>query len=197
MNIKRTLCCVIIKSTLRTPEQITNRMVILRIILFLLLIVFLVTCDQGIEPRPISEPTGFSGEIIFIGEWPGDIQRTHIVAFKDPLLSESDFNIFNLKYVSEEIPIGTQLYNYNSTNSAVIPEEGFLKPGEYSYIAVAQSKTPELSLSRADWFVAGVYYSQGDSTSPGKITVSEAVILEDINITCDFDNPPPQPPGGR
>lgn len=168
----------------------------MKIILPITLILSLVGCDQGIEPELISEPTGFSGEITFIGNWPNDIQRTHIVTFKNPLLSENDFNAFNLKYVSEEIPNGTQIYNYSSLNFSLIPEEGFLKPDEYFYIAVAQSKTAELSLNRSDWFVAGLYYSPDDSTQPGRIITMEDSVLENINITCDFNNPPPQPPGG-
>ena len=167
------------------------------ILLPIVLLFILISCDQGIEPKPISEPTGFSGEITFIGNWPGGIQRTHIVAFKNPLLSESDFSVFNLKYVSEEIPNGTQVYNYSTLDSSIIPEEGFLNPGEYSYIAVAQSKSVEVSLNRADWFVAGLYYSPNDSTNPGKIIITEGEILENIRILCDFNNPPPQPPGGN
>jgi len=171
-------------------------MVLIKFILPILLIISLVGCDQGVEPRPITEPTGFSGEIIFIGDWPNDIQRTHVVAFKDPLLSENDFNISNLKYVSEEIPNGIQIYNYSSLHTSIIPGEEFLNPGEYSYIAVAQSKTAELSLNRSDWFVAGLYYSSSDSTQPGRIITMEDSVLENINIICDFNNPPPQPPGG-
>lgn len=171
-------------------------MVIMKIILPILIIISLVACDQGIDSKPVSVPTGFRGKVTFIGTWPTDIQRTHIVAFKNPLLSEGDFNVFNLKYVSSEIPNGSQIYSYSSLDSSVVPEVGFLKPGVYSYVAVAQSKTVELSLARSDWFVAGLYYSQGDSTHPGKIIITEGIILENINIACDFDNPPPQPPGG-
>lgn len=174
-----------------------NRCIVLILILLpVLLIISLAGCDQGIDPKPISEPTGFSGEVTFIGDWPNDIQRTHIVTFKNPLLSGNDFNVFNLKYVSEEIPNGIQIYNYSSLDSAIIPENGFLKPGEYSYIAVAQSKTVELTLNRSDWFVAGLYYSPDDSTKPGRIITLEDSVLENINIICDFNNPPPQPPGG-
>ena len=169
-------------------------MVIMKIILPILLIISLVGCDQGVEPKLISEPTGFSGKITFIGDWPNDIQRTHVVAFKDPLLSENDFNISNLKYVSEEIPNGTQLYNYTSLKFSIIPGEEFLEPDEYSYIAVAQSRTIELTLNRSDWFVAGLYYSPGDSTQPGSIITLEDSVLENINITCDFNNPPPSLP---
>jgi len=175
-----------------------NRCGVTILILLLVILSFiLISCDQGIEPKPISDPTGFSGEVTFIGEWPGGIQRTHIVVFKNPLLSESDFNVFNLKYVSEEIPNGTEFLAYSTLDPSIIPEEGFLNTGEYSYIAVAQSKSEEVSLNRSDWFVAGLYFSSGDSTNPGKIVITEGEILENINIVCDFNNPPPQPPGGN
>ena len=39
------------------------------------------------------------------------INQTHVVVFKEPLLSVSDFNVFNLKFVSESIPNGTVLMN--------------------------------------------------------------------------------------
>jgi hypothetical protein len=175
-----------------------NRFGVTILILLPIILLFLfISCDQGIEPKPISEPTGFSGEVTFIGDWPIGIQRTHIVVFKNPLLSESDFNVFNLKYVSAEIPNGTQFYTYSTLDSSIVPEEGYLNPGEYSYIAVAQSKSEEVSLNRSDWFVSGLYFSPGDSTKPGKIIITEGTILENIQIVCDFDNPPPQPPGGN
>ncbi len=171
-------------------------MVIMKIILPMLIIISLVACDQGIEPKPSSVPTGFSGKITFIGEWPIDIKRTHVVAFKDPLLLASDFNISNLKYVSEEIPNNTQTYVYSSLVTPVIPGSGYLAAGEYSYIAVALSKTPDLSLIRPDWFVAGLYVVPPDTLQPGKLIIPEGIVLENIDIICDFDNPPPQPPGG-
>lgn len=169
----------------------------IKITLSILLAFLFIACDHGIDSKPISVPTGFSGKVTFIGTWPTDIIRTHIVAFKNPLLSGGDFNVFNLKYVSSEIPNDSQFYYYSSLDSAVVPGEGFLKDGVYSYIAVAQSKTSELSLDRSDWFVTGLYYSLGDSTHPGNIIITEGIILEDIDIKCDFDNPPPQPPGGN
>lgn len=167
---------------------------------YILLIVFsllLLSCDGGIGPEEITEPTGFSGTITFIGDWPAGIVRTHIVLFKDPLINESRFSIVNLKYVSLEIPYGSETFEYNTTETAVIPSEGFLDPGVYSYLAVGQSETPELSLNRADWFVAGLYFAEGSTTQPGSVTVSNGITLENVNITCDFNNPPPQPPGGN
>ncbi|HVO74346.1 MAG TPA: hypothetical protein VMT35_10015 [Ignavibacteriaceae bacterium] len=147
-------------------------------------------CDKGISPE---EVTGFSGTISFIGEWPDSIARTHLVVFENPLNSINDFNPFNLRYVSLEIPYGTRIYKYNSADSAYVP----ISAGSYSYVAVAQSKKPVLSLDRKDWFVAGLYYSGNDMINPGKLIIPENTMVTNINIIVDFNNPPPQPPGGN
>jgi len=147
------------------------------------------SCGEGIAPEPVRQ-TGFSGTVTFIGNWPEGVTRTHIVVFKDPLLSSGDFNAFNLKFVSVEIPYGTTVFEYNSADTAVIK----INEGEYSYVAVAQQKTPNVSLLRKDWYVVGVYYADGDTTKPGKLIIPKNTLVKNINIKCDFDNPPPQPP---
>jgi len=166
---------------------------------FLFIVLMLIACDNGIEPKPeVSEPPGFRGTVSFIGEWPDSIMRTHIVIFKDPLLQSSDFVITNLRFISNEIPFGTLTYNFSSLDSAVIPPEpGPFEPGSYAYVAVAHQSTENLSLARRDWFVSGVYYANGDTTMPGVMNVPEDRMISDINIYCDFDNPPLQPPGGN
>ena len=64
--------------------------------LFLIVVIFY-SCDKGIEPLPSNDlRTGFGGRITFIGQWPDSVTRTHLVVFKDPLISVSDFNVFNL-----------------------------------------------------------------------------------------------------
>jgi hypothetical protein len=164
------------------------------------IILLIVSCvnDHGIAPKAfVIETTGFGGTVTFFGNWPDSIQRTHIVIFKDPLLAPSDFNIFNLKYVSWEIPYGTDTWQYTSIDSSVIPGDSTFTPGEYAYVAVAQQKTVDLSLSRKDWFVAGVYYLFGDTSQPGTMVIQEDKYTDNVNIICDFDNPPPQPPGGN
>jgi hypothetical protein len=168
----------------------------MRYIFYILILSLLLSCDEGIGPEGSADPRGFSGTITFIGDWPEGIARTHIVLFLNPLNGANDFNVFNLKYVSQEIPNGTAEFNYNTTEGAFIPDEGFIDPGTYSYLAVAQSETADLSLDIADWTVAGVYYAAGDSTNPGVVTITNGVVSENINIICDFNNPPPQPPGG-
>jgi hypothetical protein len=147
------------------------------------------SCDDGVSPE--SKPTGFRGTITFLGEWPDSIAQTRIVLFKNPLNRLDDFNAENLKFASEPIPSGVSSYNYNTTE---IAEFGSVTAGEYSYLAVAQSTSEVLLLTRSAWVVAGVYYANSNTSSPGELSIPENTVLEGIDIVCDFDNPPPQPP---
>ena len=151
-------------------------------ILSLILLIITISCGEGIAPEPIVQ-TGFSGTITFVGNWPEGITRTHIVVFKDPLLTAGDFNAFNLKFVSIEIPYGSTVFNYKSADTAVVP----ISEGEYSYVAVAQQKTPNVSLNRKDWIVVGIYYAGGDTTNPGKLIIPENTLVKNINIICVFE----------
>jgi hypothetical protein len=165
--------------------------------LFLLVVLFY-SCDNGIEPLPSNDlRTGFGGKITFIGQWPDSVTRTHLVVFKDPLISVSDFNVFNLRFVSQEIPVGSSEYIYSSLDSSVIPGTGEFQAGNYAYVAVAQSFTQDVSLERSNWFVVGLYLNEGDSVNPGTLSIPENTYVENINIICNFNNPPPQPPGGN
>lgn len=166
----------------------------------LFLIVLAFACDDhGIEPKPetpADKISGFSGKVTFINEWPDSIKRAFVVVFQNPLLTPEDFTIFNLKYLSREIPLGAATYQYSSQDSAFIPSvPGPFPPGTYAYIAVAQQSTDELSLARKDWFVSGIYYANGDTTQPGTMVIPDSTFIQNINITVDFNNPPPQPPG--
>ena len=160
------------------------------IFLFVSLLI-LNSCDKGIEPLPAG--VGFSGTITFIGTWPEGITRTYLVVFKTELKTAADFSPLNIKFISNEIPYGTTTFPYSSADSAF----GSISPGRYEYIVVAQSKTPTLSLNRVDWTVAGIYYNGSDTTKPGVLVVPNNGEAKNINISCDFNNPPPQPPGGN
>lgn len=170
------------------------------ILSFLFFILLLNSCDNGLEPKPepdVDQVSGFKGTVTFIGEWPDSIKRTHIVVFKDPLLQPTDFVLTNLRFISNEIAFGSSTFNFSSLDSAVIPPEpGSFEPGEYAYVAVAHQATEFLSLARRDWFVSGIYYANNDTITPGVMVVPPDRMVENINITCDFNNPPPQPPGG-
>jgi hypothetical protein len=164
----------------------------MRAILIFFLSFILASCDKGLSPEFADEKSGFGGTITFSGEWDPTIIQTHVVVFKDPLLSVADFNVFNLSYVSDLIPNGSQSYEYSTfdDNSLI----STIEAGYYSYIAVAQSLRDSITLNRDDWRVVGLYYAEGSTTLPGTLILPEASFIENIDIHCDFDNPPPQPP---
>lgn len=167
--------------------------------IFLLVLLTAACNDHGIEPKPVlKSPPGFSGTIRFISEWPDSVKRSFLVVFKNPLRSDSDFTILNLKFLSKEIPLGVQLHEFSSLDSAYIPATpGPFSSGSYSYVAVVQQSTENLSLARRDWFVSGVYCANNDTTTPGVMIIPESTFVKNININVDFNNPPPQPPGGN
>ena len=162
-------------------------------ILLIILVFTLQSCDKGLSPELADINPGFGGTITFIGDWDKEVTRTHVVLFKSPLLSKDDFDAFNLKYVSDSITTETRTYNYNTNDRSLISN---ITPDDYSYLAVAQSKTQVLSLNREDWKIVGLYYNKNDSTKPGILEIPENSFLSNINILCDLNNPPPQPPGG-
>ena len=161
----------------------------------LFLIFLTISCDHGIEPEPLGT-SGFSGTVTFVNEWPDSVKRSFLVVFKNPLISDTDFVVTNLRFLSREIPLGVQTHDYSSLDSAYIPQTpGPFPSGSYSYVAVVQQSTEFLSLNRKDWFVSGVYYAFGDTTKPGTMVIPDSTFVENINIRVDFNNPPPQPPG--
>ena len=91
------------------------------------------------------------------------------------------------------IPYGATEYSYNSIDNNGV-SSFTLSPGNYNYVVVAQSTKSTLSLNRSDWTVVGIYYLPGDTTNPGTLLIKSGEITHNINITCNFDNPPPQPP---
>lgn len=162
---------------------------ILPVVLFAVILI-VQGCDKGIEPRPADEVPGFGGRVTFVGAWPDSIKRTFIVVFDSLLESPDDFNLFNIKFISDSIPTGINYFDYDSRINPIIPVES----GDYAYVAVVQQKTPQISLQRSDWIVAGVYYAFGDTTMPGQLKIPDKTFVKNINIWCDFNNPPPQPP---
>lgn len=164
-----------------------------RIVFPVLIILILIIggCDKGIEPRPADKIPGFGGRITFIGTWPDSIKRTFIVVFDSLLESPDDFSLYNLKFISDSIPSGVNYYDYDSRINPIVP----IASGDYAYLIVVQQKTPNISLDRKDWIVSGVYYAFGDTTHPGQLIIPDKSFVKNINIWCDFNNPPPQPPG--
>lgn len=163
------------------------------LLVFITLLLVNYGCDKGIEPGEPIVPGGFSGTITFSGDWPKGITRTHIVVFKNPIEKTEDFFLPNLSFVVDSIPYRSSLFNYNSLEDSFV---GILQlwPGEYKYIVVAQSKTPDISFQRKDWTVVGVYCLNNDQSKPASLLIRSNQITPGININVDFNNPPPQPP---
>lgn len=157
----------------------------------------LISCNGRIEPTPpLISPTGFSGKISFIGDWPAGIKRTHLVAFKNPIRDVTDFFPPNLSIILDSIAYGTREFDYDSAINSFV-DDGKIDPGEYAYVVVVQSKTETLSLFREDWTVAGVYYIGSDPSIPAVLKIEQNHTTRGIDIICNFNNPPPQPPGGK
>ena len=170
---------------------------IFKYIFIILPLLLIIGCNKGIVPNSVEEEqqkAGFSGTITFKGAWPDSVKNTILIVFKDPLNSPASFNVFNVGYISHPIPYGITEFNFST-----IADSGFvpIQAGTYSYIAIVQSKKAALSLNRADWNVAGIYYADGDTSQPGKLDIPQNTIVKNVNIICDFNNPPPQPPGGN
>lgn len=149
------------------------------------------SCGEGIEPgvEKTIEQTGFGGTVYFFGEWPDTVKRTFIVAFRNEIKNAGDF-VLQLGFISDSIPNNSKQFIYSSLINPILP----ITAGEYNYVVVAQSATPEISLLRKDWRVVGVFYVNSDTSKPGKLILTDNQFIRNINITCDFDNPPPQPP---
>lgn len=169
-------------------------MAIKKSLALVLILSFLISsCDKGIEPGEPLGPSGFSGKVTFVGNWPQGIQRTHIVVFRNEIVTVADFFLPNLSFVVDSIPYGSKEFTYNSLEN---PFTTIFKitPGNYSYVVVAQSKTQFMSFERKDWMVVGVYCENNNQAIPKSLIVPPGKITPDVNIKVDFNNPPPQPP---
>jgi hypothetical protein len=168
---------------------------ILSALIFFLLLIIISGCDKGIEPADETAPgeTGFSGKVTFTGSWPAGVKRTHIVVFKNEIISSQDFFPPNLAFVIDSIPYRSTEFNFNSVDNNFIPLF-VLSPGEYKYIVVAQSSTPEISLERKDWSIVGVYCLNGIQSNPKPLIIESGKMTRGVDINVNFGNPPPQPP---
>jgi|GEM_PF-321306 len=182
---------------LEMPHYIFYVKKLLLCLIYFLFFIFNISCNQGITPATAEEEyqtAGFSGTLTFKGSWPKDVKWTLLVVFKEPLTSASSFNIFNVGYISNPIPNNIGTYSFSTAqDSGIIP----ITAGAFKYVAVAQSKKDTLTINRSDWTVVGIYYTNSDSTQPGKLTIPANTLVTGVNITCDFNKPPVQPPGGN
>jgi len=62
-----------------------------------------------------------------------------------------------------------------------------LPPGHFPLVGVAQQFGPNI---QTDWRIVGIYYANGDSSTPGGVDVPPDSIVPNINLHVDFQHPP-------
>ena len=162
-----------------------------------LLAVLLVGCEEGLRPddsivlvpkTPVdtTKPlTGIAGTIVFRGARPpaDSLLDLRVVAFYRKFPIDSIFNAIlsgQGAYDTSGIALNVDTAKYVFT----------LKPHLYTYIVVAQqfSATPP---PVGNWRAVGVYAPSGNDSLPGAVNVPDSVLVKGIDITVDYDHPPP------
>jgi hypothetical protein len=161
-----------------------------RLFLLIFLTSFFSACDHGLSPDVGSGParTGISGTIIYSGQWPADslifdlklvvfqtIPADSTQIFSDVMQGKAKFYPEN---VEESLPYGASL----------TPYEMGLDPGYYEYIVVAQQYGSILQ-----WRLIGQYDTTPGDSMPTGVNVVSDIMLTNINVHVDWDNPPVLP----
>jgi len=147
-------------------------------------------CDQGLAPESasntVTRPHGISGMIHF-RNWPpqDSVVDLRLVSFKGQPSQNLVSDVLNgkAKYTATLLPYGADSISYTLLLAP-------LAPGTFAYTAVAQQYGPNLY---TDWRAVGVYHAPNDTTRPGAIFVPPDSVVRGINITVDFQHPPPTP----
>lgn len=157
-----------------------------KIFLIFFLLLSLSSCDHGLKPpetgTQIYEEPGFGGTVYFKGTWPDTVYDLRVVAFRNYPPS----NIINevlegkAKFSQQSLP-----RRVDSTKYEVLADTG-----KWEYIVVALQYGSNIF---SDWKAIGVYDTTEYDTIPTPIYIPYGKFIRGINITCDFDNPPPQP----
>lgn len=169
-------------------------------------------CDKGLVPVPPvpidpNAPTGFGG-IIRFNNWPRSdsvdqvVQELRVVAFKTPPRDTTGLIFEFLRGNVIVYPaVGSTAFSKRDTSGRLRDTLHYaivFEPGAdsllatYQYVAMAWRYGANFF---ADWRPAGVYTTQPGTFNPGSITVRKNIYLGNIDINCDFRNPPPRPWG--
>ena len=157
-----------------------------------LILALLSSCDDGLGP--ISNPSGISGVLRF-KNWPraDSVQELRLVAFKQ---YPHDSTLLLLEYALGRAavypPIGSTAFPkfLDSIPYSFTTEHTTLQVDKYDYIVVAwrYGRNPLV-----DWRPAGVYTIEPSTFNPAPVRILLHRIIPEINIECDFSNPPPRP----
>lgn len=161
--------------------------------LIALSLVVMVGCDRGLAP--LNEPSGFSGTITF-KNWPADpntVLELRLVAFTN--FPSDSVAIFPALLAGQAVvypPVGTTGFAkyVDSIPYSFTTNGTTLQVTTYKYIAVAQRFGTNFF---ADWKPCGVYTLGPGPFDPAPVQVLLHRVATDVNITVDFNNPPPKP----
>lgn len=157
-----------------------------RKILIILSISLFLSCDHGLKPSeqeilPEHEEPGFGGTVYFKGNWPDTVYDLRVVAFREYPPQNIINEIFEGKAkFSDKLPQRVDSAKY----------EVLADTGKWEYVVVALQYGSNIF---SDWKAVGVYDTTPEDTIPTPIYIPFGKFLRGIDITCDFDNPPPQP----
>lgn len=156
------------------------------------LLCLIVSCDHGLEPpAETTRLTGFSGQILYRGTWPPNVQLNKLIASKVYRRFRDINEIVSLVMYTDSIkiyPVG--LLSSLPVNVDTTQYQFELPAGEYLYIAVVQAHDD--IANPQNWKIVGVYSDNVDR-SPKSLVITENHMHKDIDIEVDFDNLPPQP----
>lgn len=154
-------------------------------LLFILLLLFY-SCDHGLKPPATETSTqyeepGFGGTVYFKGTWPDTIYDLRVVAFRN----------YPPKNIINEVIEGKAKFSQSLPKRVdSVRYEVLADTGKWEYVVVALQYGANIF---SDWKAIGVYDTTIADTIPTPIYIPYGRFLRGINITCDFNNPPPQP----
>jgi hypothetical protein len=138
-------------------------------------------CDHGLEPPRATKP-GFGGRITYTGKWPppDSLVRLALVAFKDYPPTD----------IVDDVLSGKAVYDTALARNVDFQDyQFFTDPATFKYVVVAQQYGSNLF---SDWRVIGVYSDDPLQATPKTVDVPAETFISGVDITVDFDHPPPQ-----
>ncbi len=155
-------------------------------------VVLLSSCDHGLE-IPSAVTPSFGGRITYIGNWPppDSLKDLRLVASPDyPIDTTFSQVLFKILEGTIKVypPVTSSdhlLFNVNTSDYIFLTGAGLFK-----YVAVVQQFGSDVF---RDWRVIGVYTVTANQAQPALVRVPEETFISGIDITVDFNHPPPQP----
>lgn len=153
----------------------------------LLLLVFIIACDHGLNPEADTVVPGFDGMVVLAEGWSRDseIGRLYIVVFKTipPSVDEIFPMVSRGEIVFKELtPPFQGQYEYSFD----------IDPGVYEMVACVGLKG-DLIFDLSSWVLAGLYAESENPEQAQPITVPNNDRLHGVNISASVVSPLPLP----